>query len=76
MPSSARLKKKWTLLHNWTYLVPILGVIHWWMSVKADIEEPIVYSLTFAGLLGWRLWHARRETSLHAATPPATSASP
>jgi len=73
--SIIRLKKQWTVLHNWTYLVPILGVIHWWMSVKADIEEPIIFSVTFAVLLGWRLWHARRETSLHAATPSAPSAS-
>lgn len=71
----ARMKKRWTVLHRWTYLVPILGVTHWWMSVKADIGEPILYSVTFAALLGWRYWHARRETSQHAATPPARSAS-
>lgn len=72
--SIARLRKKWTVLHRVTYVVPILGVIHWWMSVKADIGEPILYSVVFTLLLGWRFWHARRETSAHAATslaPPA-----
>lgn len=72
--SIARLKKKWTVLHRLAYVVPVLGVIHWWMSVKADIGEPILYSATFAVLLGWRYWHARRETSRHAATPSALPA--
>ena len=72
--SIARLKKKWSVLHRLVYVVPVLGVIHWWMSVKADIGEPILYSATFAVLLGWRYWHARRETSRHAATPSARPA--
>lgn len=67
----ARLRKKWVTLHRWTYVVPILGIVHWWMSVKADIGEPVLYSVTFAALLGWRWWHARRETSSHATTTPA-----
>lgn len=66
-----RLKSRWVALHRWVYIVPILGVTHWWMSVKADIGKPILYSATFAILLGWRWWHARRETSLHATTSPA-----
>ena len=70
----ARMKKRWAVLHRWTYLVPVLGIIHWWMSVKADIGNPILYSVTFAALLGWRVWHARRETSRHAATPPSRRA--
>ena len=69
----ARLKQRWTVLHRWTYLVPILGVIHWWMSVKADVGAPILYSVVVATLLGWRYWHARRETSLYADTPPKRS---
>ena len=68
-----RLKKRWTTLHNWVYAVPVLGVTHWWMSVKADIGAPILYSLVFAGLLGWRIWHARRETSRHATAPSVRS---
>ncbi len=72
--SIARLRKKWTVLHRLVYVVPILGVTHWWMSVKADIEEPIIYTVVFTGLLGWRIWHARRETSGHAAAPRATPA--
>lgn len=62
----ARLKRRWVSLHRLAYVVPVLGIIHWWMSVKADIGEPILYSAVFALLLGWRWWHARRETSAHA----------
>lgn len=72
--SIARLKKKWTALHRLVYVVPVLGVVHWWMSVKADIGEPILYSAMFAGLLGWRLWHARRVFSPHATTPSGRAA--
>jgi sulfoxide reductase heme-binding subunit YedZ len=71
--SIARLRKKWVVVHRLMYVVPVLGVTHWWMSVKADIGEPILYSVVFAVLLGWRLWHARRETSGHATTPFAAS---
>jgi sulfoxide reductase heme-binding subunit YedZ len=69
----ARLKGRWVSLHRWTYLVPVLGVTHWWMSVKADVGEPLLYSALFALLLGWRWWHARRDNSLHATATPARS---
>jgi len=69
--SIARLKKRWVPLHRLTYLVPVLGVTHWWMSVKADVTEPLIFTATFAGLLGWRWWHARRDNSLHVPTPSA-----
>ena len=72
--SIARLGKKWTALHRLAYVVPVLGVIHWWMSVKADIGEPILYSVTFAALLGWRFWRARRVNSSHATTPSSRAA--
>ncbi|HEY3288311.1 MAG TPA: protein-methionine-sulfoxide reductase heme-binding subunit MsrQ [Gemmatimonadaceae bacterium] len=52
----ARLKRRWVMLHRLVYVVPVLGIIHWWMSVKADVAQPILYSLIFALLLGWRGW--------------------
>lgn len=69
----ARLQRRWVTLHRLAYVVPVLGVIHWWMSVKADVGEPAVYSGVIAALLGWRWWHARRDTSVHAPTPSAQS---
>jgi methionine sulfoxide reductase heme-binding subunit len=73
--SIAKMKKRWVALHRWTYLVPLLGVTHWWRSVKADIGEPALYTAAFAALLGWRWWHARRDTSGHA-SPPSTRPRP
>jgi len=48
--------RRWSLLHRLVYFVAILGVVHFWMSVKADIREPLVYAVIFALLLGYRLW--------------------
>ena len=56
----ARLRHGWVTLHRLVYVVPGLGIVHWWMSVKADIGPPAFYSAVFALLLGWRWWHARR----------------
>ena len=68
--SIARLRRRWVSLHRLVYVVPVLGITHWWMSVKADIGPPIEYTAIFAFLLGWRVWHARRDTSGHVAAPP------
>jgi DMSO/TMAO reductase YedYZ heme-binding membrane subunit len=27
--------------------------------VKADWREPVLYLVVYAGLMGWRSWHAR-----------------
>ena len=55
----ARLGKRWRKLHRLVYVIPVLGVIHFWMSVKLDITEPAIYGLILAGLLGWRAREAR-----------------
>ena len=53
--------KRWNALHRLIYVTCVLGVIHFWMSVKRDVTSPILFSLVFAALLGWRLFHARRS---------------
>lgn len=47
--------KAWRKLHRLVYPAAILGVAHFWMMVKADLREPLVYALVLALLLGWRL---------------------
>lgn len=42
-----RLGRNWTRLHQLVYVIPALGVLHFWWLVKADVREPLVY----AGLL-------------------------
>ncbi|MCA1908703.1 MAG: sulfoxide reductase heme-binding subunit YedZ [Magnetospirillum sp.] len=47
--------KAWRKLHRLVFPAAILGVAHFWMMVKADLREPVVYALVLAVLLGWRL---------------------
>jgi len=50
-----RLGRRWKTLHRLVYPVAILGVLHFWWLVKADVREPLVYALILAVLLGVRL---------------------
>jgi len=50
-----RLGRRWKTLHRLVYPVAILGVLHFWWLVKADVREPLVYALILAALLGVRL---------------------
>jgi sulfoxide reductase heme-binding subunit YedZ len=52
--------KRWSNLHKLTYLVPILGVIHFWMIVKSDIFYPAIFAIVAALLLGFRLFNKLR----------------
>lgn len=47
--------KNWTRLHRLTYLIPVAGVIHYWMIVKSDIRWPLFFGILFAILLGSRV---------------------
>lgn len=60
-----RLGKRWQLLHYLVYVVAILGVVHFYWLVKADISRPAQYGAVLALLLGYRLfvkWAPRRVT--------------
>ena len=50
-----RLGKNWKRLHRLAYVVPVLGVVHYYWLVKADVRAPLVYGVLVAVLLGWRL---------------------
>jgi sulfoxide reductase heme-binding subunit YedZ len=54
--------KRWAKLHRAVYIIVILGTIHFWMAVKRDITDPLIFALIFAVLLGYRLvrWRRRR----------------
>lgn len=47
--------KNWARLHKLTYVVGILGVIHFWMIVKSDVFYPALFGIALAILLGYRL---------------------
>ncbi|HSQ70256.1 MAG TPA: protein-methionine-sulfoxide reductase heme-binding subunit MsrQ [Steroidobacteraceae bacterium] len=54
-----RLGRRWQQLHRLVYPAAVLGVWHFWGQVKADWREPLIYALTLALLLGWRVRRAR-----------------
>jgi len=47
--------KRWNLLHRMVYVSAIGGVIHYYMLVKADTREPILFGVAVAVLLGYRV---------------------
>jgi sulfoxide reductase heme-binding subunit YedZ len=52
---------RWKRLHRLAYLVPSLGVVHFYLRVKKDHSEPIVYGLLLALLFAVRLAAAWKE---------------
>jgi sulfoxide reductase heme-binding subunit YedZ len=51
-----KLGTSWRKLHRAVYIIPVLGVVHYTMSLKADFSLPILYGVTLAVLLGFRVW--------------------
>lgn len=65
-----RLGKSWKKLHRLAYLVPLLGVIHFWWLVKADILEPLIYGLVLGVLLVTRIRHMPVFSKVFAESQP------
>lgn len=60
--------KWWNRLHQLIYVVCVLGVIHFWMGVKKDISDPLMYAAIFAALFAYRVWKWRvRRSGAHVA---------
>ena len=53
--SMRRLGANWKRLHRLAYVAALLGVLHYWWLVKADVREPLIYLGVFAVLMGLRL---------------------
>src|SRR5918995_1145271 len=51
-----RLGKRWQQLHYLVYGIAILGVVHFYWLVKADIRRPVQYGAVLALFLGYRLF--------------------
>lgn len=49
--------KKWKKLHKLVYPITIAGVVHFYLLVKADIREPLIYGAILAFLLAERAYH-------------------
>lgn len=51
--------RKWTALHRLVYVSAVLGVTHFYMAVKRDVREPLLYAAILATLYGVRWWNRR-----------------
>jgi len=47
--------RNWQRLHRLIYLTGILGVVHYWWLVKADVRKPEEYGVALGVLLAYRL---------------------
>jgi sulfoxide reductase heme-binding subunit YedZ len=61
--------RRWMALHRLVYLATAAGVIHYWWLVKADVSEPLFYSVMLAALLApriawWAIGRSRRVQSV------------
>jgi sulfoxide reductase heme-binding subunit YedZ len=67
--------KRWNRLHQLIYVVCVLGVTHYWMSVKKDITDPLIFALIFAALYVYRFarWLRRRTPGPRDTAPSRTS---
>jgi sulfoxide reductase heme-binding subunit YedZ len=55
-----RLGKRWNKLHRLVYVIAIFGCWHFFWQVKKDLQEPMIYILILAFLLGARIWRRYR----------------
>jgi len=55
----------WRRLHRLIYVIAPLGVLHYYMLVKADHRPPLIYAGLLAVLLGWRVWESLRKRAGH-----------
>jgi sulfoxide reductase heme-binding subunit YedZ len=62
--------RRWQSLHRSVYGIAILGVVHFWWLVKADLLEPLIYAAILAALLGVRAWWRELERRRQLAVPP------
>lgn len=50
-----RMGKNWRRLHRLTYLILIVGLLHFWWQMKAGVFTPWPYTLAAIVLLGYRI---------------------
>ena len=55
-----RLGRNWVRLHKLVYLIAIAAVVHFYMLVKADVTEPLIYGTILTILFIFRLPRVRR----------------
>lgn len=54
--------RRWRGLHRLIYLIVPMGVVHYYLLVKADHRPPLIYGGIVLLLLGWRVWVTARRS--------------
>jgi sulfoxide reductase heme-binding subunit YedZ len=62
--------RRWNRLHRLVYLTGILGPLHYWWLVKADVRRPLTYAAVVAVFLGARLYWNRARPATVSSAPP------
>jgi len=65
--------KRWRALHRLAYVAAICGVIHYYMQVKADVRQPLVFAAVLAILLVYRILKYLRSRKPKPATAVVTA---
>ncbi len=58
----------WKRLHRLAYVATALGVVHFFLRVKADVTEPMIYGGVFVFLMAVRFYDHRRALQRARAT--------
>jgi methionine sulfoxide reductase heme-binding subunit len=53
--------RRWNLLHRLVYATGLLGVLHYWWLVKADVSRPLTYGAVVAALLAFRAYRTMSQ---------------
>lgn len=68
--------KRWKRLHQLIYLIAPMGVVHYFLLVKADRRPPLVYGAVVLILLGYRLANRQLDRRKRAQRQAAKAAKP
>ena len=67
--------KRWARLHRIVYAAGILGVLHYYMLVKADVRLPLTFAFLLTVLLGFRVlakYYAAQNRRAEVVVPPSS----
>lgn len=66
--------KRWKRLHQLVYVIAPLGVLHYFLLVKANKTQPLVYGALVAVLLGYRVYAWAKAPRRKRASPRPAAA--
>ncbi len=64
--SQRRLGKNWKKLHQLSYIIAGLGLVHLVWQTKSDLNEPLIYVAWGALLLAARIWYKKKSVLVRA----------